>query len=350
MVSGIMFSRLRARTRESTLEIAQKDESLHSYRSMTHLLTLYFLDSGAYSKGFIDWLGYFFPTEYDWIHQVALRPLDHLESIHVIHLYFRIKLTGSYKSPVRLSGLSGSLQSFNHHFTAAIDPIERPFVPDGAKDIGDLWGRQAADQVTPDTRRLAKPNALMFFHIPLCVSIACFFRVHLHSVSYREESYAAADINPNTGRPLDTGIHDIEENGSAKKQDGFFHKGLLQALESDHRAGGNAREVKVVSNGHCHSMCDKVVLTIGIRFDSFLLSYGKLPTCQWGLALLWWRRVSAAHCPDQIVILILLVIQALIPDTAKLVSIDDSDSMIYLTTERLSERTSVPRAMRFWTR
>lgn len=39
--------------------------------SMTHLLTLYFLDSGAYSKGYLDWLGYFFPTEYDWIHTVS---------------------------------------------------------------------------------------------------------------------------------------------------------------------------------------------------------------------------------------------------------------------------------------
>ena len=37
---------------------------------MTHLLTLYFLDSGAYSKGYLDWFGYFFPTEYDWIHTV----------------------------------------------------------------------------------------------------------------------------------------------------------------------------------------------------------------------------------------------------------------------------------------
>ena len=36
---------------------------------MTHLLTLYFLDSGSYSKGFIDWFGFFTPTEYDYIHQ-----------------------------------------------------------------------------------------------------------------------------------------------------------------------------------------------------------------------------------------------------------------------------------------
>lgn len=40
--------------------------------SMTSLLTLYFLDSGSYSSGYLDWLGYFFPTEYDWIHEVGV--------------------------------------------------------------------------------------------------------------------------------------------------------------------------------------------------------------------------------------------------------------------------------------
>ena len=40
-------------------------------RSMTHLLTMYYLDSGAYSKGFMNWFGFFIPTEYDWIHQVS---------------------------------------------------------------------------------------------------------------------------------------------------------------------------------------------------------------------------------------------------------------------------------------
>ena len=50
--------------------------------------------------------------------------------------------------------------------TARIPTIERPFVPDGAKDIDGIWSRQ--DQITPQ-QRLAKPNAMMFFHIPLCV-------------------------------------------------------------------------------------------------------------------------------------------------------------------------------------
>lgn len=40
-------------------------------RSMTHLLTLYFLDSGSYSNGILDWFGFFEPTAYDWIRQVC---------------------------------------------------------------------------------------------------------------------------------------------------------------------------------------------------------------------------------------------------------------------------------------
>ena len=39
------------------------------FRSKTHLLTLYFLDSGAYAGGVLDWLGLFHGTEYDWIRE-----------------------------------------------------------------------------------------------------------------------------------------------------------------------------------------------------------------------------------------------------------------------------------------
>ncbi|KAK7687305.1 hypothetical protein QCA50_009810 [Cerrena zonata] len=164
--------------------------------SKTHLLTLYFLDSGSYSKGWLDIGGLIHGTEYDWIHQ------DQID-------WFLEE-------------------------SARISAIERPFTPDGTKDLGELWKRQSFDQVTPTTRRLAKPNALMFFHIPL------------------EEAYAAADVDSRTGKPLDVGNHDIEGPGNAKKQAGFFHKGILSAMETDHRAGGDAKEVKVVANGHCH--------------------------------------------------------------------------------------------------
>ncbi|KAH7913045.1 Metallo-dependent phosphatase-like protein [Hygrophoropsis aurantiaca] len=163
--------------------------------SMTHLLTLYFLDSGSYAGGYLNWLtGLFTPTGYDWIRQ------DQID-------WF----------------LEQSM---------SIQPINRPFSPDTGKDLGNIWTRQ--EQITPATHRLAKPNALMFFHIPL------------------QESYSTADRNPHTGQLLDFGLHGLETPGASEKNDGFFSKGLLAALESDHRAGGGVPEVKVVANGHCH--------------------------------------------------------------------------------------------------
>ncbi|KAL4078830.1 Metallo-dependent phosphatase-like protein [Scleroderma yunnanense] len=162
--------------------------------SATHLLTLYFVDSGSYSKGYFDWFGYFFPTEYDWIHE------DQID-------WFLRE-------------------------SAQIDPIERPFTPDTTSDLESVWARQAG-QVPPTTHKLAKPNALMFFHIPL------------------QESYGTPDTDTRTGLPLDVGTS-LETSGAAKKNGGMFEKGLLSALESVHRAGGGIPEVKVVANGHCH--------------------------------------------------------------------------------------------------
>ncbi|KAF5383758.1 hypothetical protein D9615_003505 [Tricholomella constricta] len=95
--------------------------------SKTHLLTLYFLDSGSYSKGYMSIFG-LLPTAYDWI---------------------------------RESQINWFLQQ-----SGAIKQIERPFTPDTSKDLGHIW-KERQEQVTPDTRQLAKPNALMFFHIPL---------------------------------------------------------------------------------------------------------------------------------------------------------------------------------------
>ena len=69
---------------------------------------------------------------------------------------------------------------------------------------------------------------------------------------FSQESYSKADMDPRTGKPLDVGIGDLEGKGSAKGNDGFFEKGLMSALESNHRARGIYREVKVVANGHSH--------------------------------------------------------------------------------------------------
>ena len=53
----------------------------------------------------------------------------------------------------------------------AVQPILRPFHPDGAADLGHI-GARAKKPVPPaaPAQTLAKPNALMFFHIPLCAA------------------------------------------------------------------------------------------------------------------------------------------------------------------------------------
>lgn len=143
-----MFLRFTARTRTYLCLISEIELTQYVRRSKTQLLTLYFLDSGSYSKGVFDWfgksfpsrqeilvnsrqhlLGYFHPTEYDWIHE---------------------------------DQISWFLQE-----SSKMPSIERPFTPDGASDFGDIWKRQAVGQVTPGSKKLAKPNAMMFFHIPL---------------------------------------------------------------------------------------------------------------------------------------------------------------------------------------
>ncbi len=80
----------------------------------------------------------------------------------------------------------------------------------------------------------------------------------------REEAYSMADKDPKSGAFLDLGLHDLEGHGNSKRQDGFFQKGLLKAMESDHSSGNNAREVKVVANGHCHGK--RTILTYGVQF------------------------------------------------------------------------------------
>jgi hypothetical protein len=69
---------------------------------------------------------------------------------------------------------------------------------------------------------------------------------------FRRESFSKADVDPRTHVPLDVGIHGNEPPGASKTNGGFFEKGLLKAMESDHVAVGNRHEVKVVGNGHCH--------------------------------------------------------------------------------------------------
>ena len=97
-------------------------------------------------------------------------------------------------------------------------------------------------------------------------------------------------MDTRTGARLDVGLHNLEPKGSAKKNEGFFEKGLLKAMESDHLAGGNAREVKVIGNGHCHSACSS--LSLEQRLTRSICSYGELSTRQRCLVVLRWWRVS----------------------------------------------------------
>jgi hypothetical protein len=82
----------------------------------------------------------------------------------------------------------------------------------------------------------------------------------LLTISISPESYSKADKALGTGKPLDIGISGQETPGNSKQSDGFFEKAILKAPENDHTAKGNALEVKVIGNGHCH----------GILFISYL--------------------------------------------------------------------------------
>ena len=124
---------------------------------MTHLLTMYFLDSGSYSSGAWDWFGFFHPTSYDYLRQSQID-------------WFLQESCTSFPAVGVFPGRPLT------RVVASIDAIERPFTPDGAKDLGDIWERQAG-QVLPGSKRLAKPNALMFFHIPLCVRLSYIFLI-----------------------------------------------------------------------------------------------------------------------------------------------------------------------------
>lgn len=65
-----MYSKFTAPTREYSWPISSSLLNF-KYRSKTQLLTLYFLDSGAYSKSVFDIFGFKQGIEYDWIHQVS---------------------------------------------------------------------------------------------------------------------------------------------------------------------------------------------------------------------------------------------------------------------------------------
>ncbi|KAG8961718.1 hypothetical protein FRC03_005045, partial [Tulasnella sp. 419] len=201
--------------------------------SRTPILTLYFLDSHAYSsRGWSFWK----PAEYDWIKPVS-DPLI---------------LVGQFIST--LTQLQSQIDWFLEE-SKKIDMIERPFTPDGAKDLDKVW-KNARDETN---KRLAKPNALMFFHIPL------------------PESYSEPDVTA-SGEKLDFGDR-LDSGGAPTHNSGFFENGILKAKENDQDPNSNVPEVKVVGNGHCHLSEDcKRVKGVWMCFGggSSFSGYGKI--------------------------------------------------------------------------
>jgi hypothetical protein len=166
--------------------------SLLTIRSRMHLFTLYFLDSHDYQGRSLPWL----LPDYDYI------------------------------KPSQINWFLNA--------SASIKPIERPFQPDGADDLGHIWKRSRPARLTRQTEKhLAKPNAIMWFHIPL------------------PEAYAPADKNDLDGTDLNVGDQ-LDGDGSSKHNSGFFANGIQKALEVDGLVS-NASEVKVLSHGHCHN-------------------------------------------------------------------------------------------------
>ena len=83
-------------------------------------------------------------------------------------------------------------------------------------------------------QRLAKPNALVFFHIPL------------------PEAYDKADLDPKDQTPLDFGSQ-LDGKGASKINGHFFEQAIMKAKESEEGDGSRLPEVKVIGNGHSHA-------------------------------------------------------------------------------------------------
>lgn len=185
--------------------------------SYQHIFSLYFLDSHSYQPKKLPWArpdyDYLKPSQIDWFLNTS----------------------------------------------EAIKPIERPFTPDGADDLGKIWARgqragvsrlprtPATDEDGLNNKMLAKPNAMMFFHIPIA------------------ESYGPVDTDQLSGEALDIGTQlEGDGPGGSKTSGHFYENGLKKAMEIPQQmiASGEAdsyvlrSEIKVVAHGHCHSECE----------------------------------------------------------------------------------------------
>jgi hypothetical protein len=126
--------------------------------------------------------------------------------------------------------------------SASIQPIERPFQPDGTTDLGHIWRRSSPSRLPRAEKTLAKPNAMMWFHIPL------------------PEAYDTPDTDSNG--ILQVGTHD-DGKGASKTNSGLFYNGIKEAFEAVPGGDGMelpVSEVKVLGHGHTHNtdMCKRV--------------------------------------------------------------------------------------------
>jgi len=178
--------------------------------SKVHIFTLYFLDSGSYQQKRLPWVD----ADYDYIKQYVLSPC--------------------------LADIRSQIDWFLNT-SASISPIERPFQPDGATDLGHIW-RRSPSRLPRVEKTLAKPNAMMWFHIPL------------------PEAYDTPDTD--SSEILQVGTHD-DGKGASKTNSGFFYNGIKEAFEAVPGGDGMelpVSEVKVLGHGHTHNtdMCKRV--------------------------------------------------------------------------------------------
>lgn len=174
--------------------------------------------------------------------------------------------------------------------SASVDPIERPFRPDGANDLGKVWPKRRLERQST----LAKPNAMMWFHIPL------------------PEAYDDADTTDSEAfadGKLDLGSQ-FGPPGSSKTNGGFFAKGIQKVFENGNEDGA-VTEVKVLSHGHCHNTdrCRRVH-GVWMCFDggSSYSGYGKLDfdrrvriynISQWGETIATYKRLTSGQIIDE---------------------------------------------------
>jgi hypothetical protein len=141
--------------------------------------------------------------------------------------------------------------------------IQRPWKPDGGKDLSGIWTKRGRkNRQATEKRTIAKPNGMMFYHIPI------------------EETYSTPDVDVKSGKPLDVG-EQMEKKEYPKTNGRMFEDGLMKAHENE--LGG--REVKVVANGHCHGMLTYLPAPYAVAYGPSY-SNGQMPARDGHLVLL----------------------------------------------------------------